>query len=483
MNRADAGASVPRARKSGAHRSTRNRQSILVRTVALGGAAVCIGFVAEMNAPDAEALSILLPAGNGNATQINILEGNVFNPQFGLGGNNVSHNVTIGDIIFGLGNHSSQGTSGGLFGPIALGGANGNGNVTQINILSYNIINPQFSIKGGNLSNNTTVSNVAVGNGNGSSSSGSGGAGLIGGAAGNGNTTQIAFFSGNIFNPQFSLFGDNVSNNTAVSNVSVGNGNGSDTTTSGGVFGTTLLGAVTGNGNTTQIGSFAGNIINPQVSLWGSNSSNNLAANNLSLFNGNFSDNSTTSGGFLGTSLFGSTTGNGNTTQYGGVVSNIFNSQFSYLGENASTNDSTTNASVGNGNFSDNEVDSTGILGNNTILGGTNGNGNSDQNATGAGNIVNNQLRLGDQIWLPGMPLPTSTQDTSAVRDSLVATPGSTGMSTPKRPLGAVVSRVKDAVEKTTNAVKGALGLGGGTSTGTGAGGAESQSSPGDPSN
>ena len=48
---------------------------------------------------------------------------------------------------------------------------------------------------------------------------------MIGGAVGNGNTRQVSLFSGNIFNPQFSLFGDNYSNNTAISNVSMFNGN------------------------------------------------------------------------------------------------------------------------------------------------------------------------------------------------------------------------------------------------------------------
>ena len=49
------------------------RQSIVVRTALVGGAAVCIGLLAEMDVPDAHALSILLPGSNGNATQINIL--------------------------------------------------------------------------------------------------------------------------------------------------------------------------------------------------------------------------------------------------------------------------------------------------------------------------------------------------------------------------------------------------------------------------
>ena len=83
---------------------------------------------------------------------------------------------------------------------------------------------------------------------------------------------RLAFFSGNIFNPQFSLFGNNTSNNTAITNIAAGlNGNGSNTNaTSGGFFGTALFG-MTGNGNTDQTAVGVSNIINPQFSLLGTN--------------------------------------------------------------------------------------------------------------------------------------------------------------------------------------------------------------------
>ena len=223
--------------KKGAHRVSRKRNSVIGRTVVVGGAAVCIGLLAEMNVPDANALSILLPGGNGNATQINILEGNIFMPQFGLGGNgsNFSNNRTIGGIIFGGLDPTGKSHV------IALGGAKGSGNVTQINIASYNIFNPQTSIFGSNTSNNTTISNVSAANGNGvtTTSADAGGlGGLFGPALGAGNTTQLSLLSSNIFNPQLSLFGNNTSNNTAVTNVSAINGNGSPTaTTGGGIFG------------------------------------------------------------------------------------------------------------------------------------------------------------------------------------------------------------------------------------------------------
>ncbi len=297
MNGTSSDAGLPADQNTCTHRTSTNYQKIVVRTLAVGGVAACIGFLAEMTAPDADALSILLPAGNGNATQINILEGNIFNPQFGAGGN-VSNNTTIANVFFGQGNHSSQGTSGGgLFGPLALGGASGNGNVTQINILSFNIFNPQLSVNGGNYSNNTTVSNVAVGNGNYSDNSGSsGGTTMFGGSFGNGNTRQVSLFSGNIFNPQFSLFGDNYSNNTAIANVSLFNGNFSNNSGTGDGF-AGFLGSLTGNGNTNQLAAGVTNIINPQFTFGGKNTSNNDATTNLSGGNGNHSNNEVGSAG------------------------------------------------------------------------------------------------------------------------------------------------------------------------------------------
>ena len=147
-----AGRPVPK-RQRGRHRAPRRHKAILVRTIGVGGVACCIGLIADINMPDADALSIILPSGNGNAIQINILEGNIFNPQFGLGGNGSNTSQQLDDRrSFLRTGQRRTGTSGGsLFGPIKLGGATGNGNVTQINILSYNIINPQVSLKGGNF--------------------------------------------------------------------------------------------------------------------------------------------------------------------------------------------------------------------------------------------------------------------------------------------------------------------------------------------
>ena len=462
----------------------------------VGGAAVCIGLLAEMNVPDANALSILLPGGNGNATQINIFEGNIFRPQFGLGGNgsNTSNNRTIGGLIFGGQDPTGESHV------IALGGAKGSGNVTQINIASYNIINPQTSIFGNNSSANTTISNVSAGNGNGvtTTSADAGGlGGLFGPALGAGNTTQLSLLSSNIFNPQFSLFGDNASNNTAVTNVSAVNGNGSPTsTTNAGIFGG-AFNPITGSGNTTQSAVAAGNIVNPQYSLLGSNTSHNLAFTNQSFFNGNGSP-TFTQGGGLGAFMVG-LTGSGNSNQFAGLVSNIVNPQGTFGGVNQSENDAGSNNVDGNGNGSPNGVTSPGgslpfFGGNNTILGQL-GSGNANQFGNGNGTIINDQFRLFTGLTQP-QPQPTvaiqqnqtgPTQQPQVLRAADVTNAdlggndeeGGTGTGAGSgtgsgplldatgaptapagsRPLGPVAQRVANAVNNVSNTFKGALGL------------------------
>lgn len=472
--------------KTGAHRAPRKHQSIVARSAIVGGAAVCIGLLAEVNLPDASALSILLPSGNGNATQINILEGNIFRPQFGLGGNS-SNNRTIGGIIFGGSDPTGQSHV------IALGGAKGTGNVTQINIASYNIFNPQTSIFGNNTSVNTTVSNVSLGNGNDerTTNADAGGAlGLFGPAMGAGNTGQISIFSGNIFNPQFSLFGSNTSANTAITNVSAANGNGSPTaTTGGGVFGG-AFNPITGSGNTFQAAGAAGNIFNPQYSLLGSNKSWNLAATNQSFYNGNFSP-TFTEGGGLGAFLVG-ITGSGNSTQFAGLVSNIFNGQGTFGGTNQSNNDAGSNNAGWNGQWSGNDVTSP-SGGNNTILGQL-GSGNANQFGNGNGNIYNNQFRLFTRFTQPQQTPPqpvvqqiqTQTDDppkqsvqltnaevgasnqqggtgtgtgSGAGTGTLLDATGAPTTSAGPRSLSPLGQRVADAVNNVSNSIKGALGM------------------------
>jgi hypothetical protein len=250
--------------------------------VAAGGAACCLGLLADGTVPTANAFTTTVVE-NGNTIQINILEGNVFNPQLSLFGGNSSNTSTIGNISAGNGNGNVTGITSTGTGSGTTNTTVSNGNTVQINILSGNIINPQLSLLGGNSSNNSTIGNISAGNGNGNvtgiASTGTG-SGTTNTTVSNGNTTQTNFLSGNIFNPQFSLGGSNSSNNSTIGNISAGNGNGNTTgilSTATGSGATPLAsnsgnsgaGVTVANGNSTQTNSRSGNIISPQVSFFG----------------------------------------------------------------------------------------------------------------------------------------------------------------------------------------------------------------------
>jgi hypothetical protein len=286
-----------------------------------------------------------------------------------------------------------------------------------------------------------------------------------------------------------SLFGDNTSNNTAVTNVSAVNGNVSPTTTTGGgIFGG-AFNPITGAGNTSQVAAGAGNIVNPQYSLLGSNSSNNLALTNQSFFNGNGSP-TFTEGGALGAFMVG-LTGSGNSNQFAGLVSNIVNPQGTFGGVNESDNTAGSNNAGWNGIGSPTDVTSPGG-GNNTIFGQV-GAGNANQYGKGNGTIINDQFRLFTGLTQPQPQTtvavqqiqtgPTQQPQTQRAADitnaQLAADEDQDGTGTGSgtgsgplldatgapsapggtRPLGPVAQRVADAVNNVSNTVKGALGL------------------------
>src|ERR1700693_286492 len=203
--------------KMGIHRMPRNR-SIMTRTVAAGsvaagGAACCLGLLADGTAPTANAFSTTFVGNNGTTVQINILQGNVILPQFGLGGNS-SNTSTIGNISAGNGNLNTTGVTSTGTGSGTTNTTVSNGSTVQINILSGNVFNPQLSLFGGNSSTTSTIGNISTLNGNGNttvvSSTGTG-SGTTNTTVSNGSTTQIDILSGNVINPQLSLFGGNSS--------------------------------------------------------------------------------------------------------------------------------------------------------------------------------------------------------------------------------------------------------------------------------
>src|ERR1700704_6221011 len=72
MNQGDDG-SRGRVTRYGAHRMPRKR-SVLSRSIAAGGAVVCIGAVYEITAPTAHAFSIVFrsPDGNGSINEVRV---------------------------------------------------------------------------------------------------------------------------------------------------------------------------------------------------------------------------------------------------------------------------------------------------------------------------------------------------------------------------------------------------------------------------
>jgi hypothetical protein len=328
----------------GTHRMPRKR-SVMTRTVAAGGvaaggAACCLGLLGDGTTPTANAFSATFVEG-GETIQLNILEGNVIDPQFGLGGTS-SNNSTIGNIFTGHGNGNITGVNSTGTGSGTTNTTVNNGNTIQINILSGNIFNPQLSLLGGNSSNNSTLGNLSSNNGNGNTTgvnyTGTG-SGTTNTTVNNGNSEQIDILSGNVFNPQLSLLGGNSSNNSTIGNMSDSNGNGNITgiNSTGTGYGTgsgQTTNATVSNGNTKQTEFGSGNIFNPQFSLLGGNTGNNFTLGNIATRNGNGNGTgvtSTTTG--FGTPIGNSvdlTVANGNTQQKTNLSGNIVNPQLSF---------------------------------------------------------------------------------------------------------------------------------------------------------
>jgi hypothetical protein len=201
--------------KMGSHRMPR-KPSVMTRTVAAGGvaaggAACCLGLLGDGTLPTANAFSASFVEPNGTTVQLNILQGNVILPQFNPGGNS-SNISTVGNLFAGQGNGNttSVGVNSTGSGSGTTNVAVSNGNVVQINILSGNVINPQLSLFGGNSSNISTLGNAAIGNGNGNftgvgvTSTGTGSGTTVGVTNTEGNSNQKTNLSGNIINPQLS---------------------------------------------------------------------------------------------------------------------------------------------------------------------------------------------------------------------------------------------------------------------------------------
>jgi hypothetical protein len=329
--------------KMGIHRMPR-KPSVMTRTVAAGGvaaggAACCLGLLGDGTLPTANAFSASFVEPNGTTVQLNILQGNVINPQFNPGGNS-SNTSTIGNLFAGQGNGNTTnvGVTSTGSGSQTTNTTVSNGNVVQINILSGNVFNPQLSLFGGNSSTTSTIGNASIGNGNGNPTN----VGVVSTGSGsqttnttvsNGNSTQIDILSGNVFNPQLSLFGGNSSTTSTIGNASIGNGNGNPTNV--GVVstgsGSQTTNTTVSNGNSTQTAFGSGNVFNPQLSLFGGNSSNTSTLGNAAIGNGNgnFTGVGVTSTGTGSGTTVGVTNTEGNSNQKTNLSGNIINPQLS----------------------------------------------------------------------------------------------------------------------------------------------------------
>ena len=449
-------------RQSGVHRKTRERRPILTRTVAAAAAVVCIGAAYEATAPTVHALAFVFrsPDGNGdtNEVRINILQGNIFDPQLNILGNNVSDNSSTAGGATSIGKNplidnflidnpitqfiNKFWNQTLVFGSAAAGPIN---NTTQISFGSFNIFNPQASIFGSNLSNNTAIGNTAIGNGNQTNAAPTSLAGfwtsLFGGLTGNGNALQLAFFSGNIFNPQLSLLGSNTSSNTAITNVADNNGNYSQTAATGGLLGAVvhlwggfLLGSMTGNGNSSQTAVGTSNIYNPQGSIGGNNQSSNTAVTNEAVGNGNGSTTTVGPATGSGNTIVVGTTGNGNTTQTAAGSGNIDNTQVS-IGSVGKTTVTTATATqtpgtTGN-NASSTSVTSSQSVGSTNSTGSTNTTGSTNNTVapTGASapSTAPATLQTASHTTVSGTPSSSGNSGSSGASSGSGGTGGSSG--------------------------------------------------------
>ncbi len=206
--------------------------------------------------------SWLLGFGSGNVVQL-ATGGNIINPQFAVGTDNNGNNTAFGNSATRNGQQSTSVTGGQVLGHVI----DGNGNIFQLEFLQGNIINPQLAILGDNNGNEYTEGNYAADNGVASNSTTNGGA--LAFIDGNGNVVQVVILSHNVIAPQVAVGGSNDLTVFAGSNKAINNGSWATSTTTGqqNPFAGILSITKVGDGNVTQIAILSNNVWAPQIAL------------------------------------------------------------------------------------------------------------------------------------------------------------------------------------------------------------------------
>jgi hypothetical protein len=202
----------------------------------------------------------ILGSGTGNIVQLGT-GGNIFAPQVAVGTDNNLVTGVQGNFVSNVGNHSESVTGGQVLGTVLAG----NGNVLQVEFLQGNIIAPQFAFAGDNNATHVSQGNGAFAAGNDSVMVAKN-AGMLAFVDGNGNIVQIQILSNNVIAPQFVVDGTNNLDVETDGNTADDIGNHSVTNLTG-AFSVSTVAA--GNGNVTQISILSNMVIAPQIAVPG----------------------------------------------------------------------------------------------------------------------------------------------------------------------------------------------------------------------
>ena len=205
----------------------------------------------------------LLGIGAGNVVQF-ATGGNIIAPQFATGRATTTRTIlTDGNWAASNGNGSESCTDGQVLRACC---STATATSSRCEFLQGNIIAPQFAVFGDNNADHTALGTTPRATATARTTFGDNGFAFV---TGNGNIIQIEILSDNVIAPQFALGGDN---NLVV--VTDGQRSPSPTATAriatcrpgnpvAGIF------TVTGNGNVTQIAILSNNVWAPQIALFG----------------------------------------------------------------------------------------------------------------------------------------------------------------------------------------------------------------------